>query len=93
MSEFLTALKEWVPTQVSAAQYELERTTATEREMFTAQGALKVLRKLQSAIESPSYEFGNLWRPDEDKPHTLDLKRRLRRFDTNQSRIKRHRTV
>jgi hypothetical protein len=68
MSEFLTALEEWVPSQVAAAQHELERTTASDREMYTAQGALRVLRKLQSAIESPSYEFGNLWRPDEDKP-------------------------
>ncbi|MFN3075924.1 MAG: hypothetical protein ABT940_03395 [Alphaproteobacteria bacterium] len=61
MTEFLTALRAWVPIQVQAASHICESTTATEREIHTAQGALKVLRAMERAITDPGYEFGILW--------------------------------
>ncbi len=66
MSEqFVEALSKWLPIQREAATRVL-RITETEREMFIAQGALRVLDMLTRCVEEPTREFGTLWPLDEE---------------------------
>jgi hypothetical protein len=67
MSEiFMRALHEWIPLEVEGV-YRVLRTAKAPEELFEAQGAMKMLQKLQRLEKDPAGEFGTLYPLNEEE--------------------------